>query len=70
MSMTESPGWQLRHHGTVGLIDRLVVEKLVVRASSNEDRRQGLIQLMQHEQLKRFGSELSPLHERLNCAGE
>jgi hypothetical protein len=63
--MTKPPGLQLRHHSTVGLIDRLVV-----RASSNGDRRQGLIQLMQHEQLKRFGSELSPLHERLNCAGE
>jgi DNA-binding MarR family transcriptional regulator len=70
MSMTKSRGLQLRHHSTVGLIDRLVVEKLVVRASSNEDRRQGLIQLMHHEQLKRFSSELSPLFEQLNCAGE
>jgi len=68
--MTKSPGLQLRHHSTVGLIDRLVVEKLVVRVSSNEDRRQALIQLMHHEQLKRFGSELSPLLEQLNCAGE
>jgi hypothetical protein len=25
---------------------------------------------MHHEQLKRFGSELSPLLEQLNCAGE
>jgi DNA-binding MarR family transcriptional regulator len=36
---------QLRHHSTVGLIDRLVAEKLVVRKSSLEDRRQVLIQL-------------------------
>ena len=68
--MTKPPGLQLRHHSTVGLIDRLVVEKLVVRASSNEDRRQGLIQLMRHEQLKRFGSELNLLLEQLNSAGE
>jgi hypothetical protein len=47
-----------------------VVEKLVVRASSNEDRRQGLIKLMRHEQRKQFGSELSPLLEQLNSAGE
>jgi hypothetical protein len=63
--MTKPSGLQLRHHSTVGLIDRLVV-----RASSNEDRRQGLIQLTHHEQLKWFGSELSPLLEQLNCAGE
>ena len=47
-----------------------MVEKLVVRASSNEDRRQGLIQLMRHEQLKRFGSELNLLLEQLNSAGK
>jgi DNA-binding MarR family transcriptional regulator len=70
---------QLRHHSTVGLIDRLVVEKLVVRAPSNEDRRQVLVQLtnrgektleklsaLHHEQLKRIGPELSQLLERLN----
>src|SRR5580698_9448813 len=33
---------QLRHHSTVGLIDRLVAEKLVARAPSQEDRRQVL----------------------------
>ena len=36
---------QLRHHSTVGLVDRLVAEKLVIRAPSAEDRRQVLIQL-------------------------
>jgi DNA-binding MarR family transcriptional regulator len=72
---------QLRHHSAVGLIDRLVVEKLVARAPSNEDRRQVLIQLTGHgenvlakltsahqEQLKRIGPELRLLLERLNCA--
>jgi DNA-binding MarR family transcriptional regulator len=70
---------QLRHHSTVGLIDRLVVEKLVARAPSQEDRRQVLIQLtnrgkktleklsaLHHEQLKRIGPELSRLLEQLD----
>ena len=71
---------QLRHHSAVGLINRLVLEKLVARTPSNEDRRQVLIQLtsrgektleklsaLHHEQLKRIGPELSQLLERLNC---
>ena len=70
---------QLRHHSAVGLIDRLVAEKLVVRKSSVEDRRQVLIQLtgpgektlerltsLHHEQLKRIAPELSRLLEQLN----
>lgn len=70
---------QLRHHSTVGLINRLVLEKLVARTPSNEDRRQVLIKLtgrgektlgklsaLHHEQLKRIGPELSQLLERLN----
>lgn len=70
---------QLRHHSAVGLIDRLVSEKLVVRKSSVADRRQVLVQLtgigektleklsaLHHEQLKRIGPELSRLLERLN----
>src|SRR3954470_13218249 len=36
---------QLRHHSAVGLVDRLVAEKLVSRAPSSEDRRQVFIQL-------------------------
>ena len=36
---------QLRHHSTVGLVDRLVAEKLVIREPSAEDRREVLIQL-------------------------
>lgn len=72
---------QLRHHSAVGLIDRLVAEKLVVRKPSFKDRRQVLIQLasrgektleklssLHHDQLKRIGPELSRLLEQLNCA--
>ena len=36
---------QLRHHSAVGLIDRLVTEKLAVRVPSAGDRRQVLVQL-------------------------
>ena len=74
---------QLRHHSAVGLIDRLVAEKLVVRKSSLEDRRQVLIQLtgqgektleklafLHHEQLKQIGPEISRLLERLNSEKE
>jgi len=72
---------QLRHHSVVGLIDRLVAEKLVIRAPSNEDRRQVFIQLarkgeitleklssIHHEQLMRIGPELTLLLERLNAS--
>jgi DNA-binding MarR family transcriptional regulator len=70
---------QLRHHSAVGLIDRLVMEKLVVRAPSADDRRQVLIQLtrrgervlgklasIHREQLARIGPELSQLLQRLH----
>lgn len=70
---------QLRHHSVVGLIDRLVLEKLVVRTPSLEDRRQVLIKLtgrgektleklsaLHHEQLRRIGPELCRLLEQLN----
>jgi DNA-binding MarR family transcriptional regulator len=70
---------QLRHHSVVGLVDRLMKEKLVLRSPSAEDRRQVLIQLtargektleklsaMHHEQLKRIGPELGRLLGRLN----
>ena len=62
---------QLRHHSAVGLIDRLVAEKLVARAPSAQDRRQVFVQLSRRgenvlerlsaahtEQLKRMGPEL------------
>jgi DNA-binding MarR family transcriptional regulator len=70
---------QLRHHSTVGLIDRLEAENLVVRAPSAQDRRQVFIQLtrrgeevleqlasVHREQLKRIGPEISRLLARLN----
>ncbi len=72
---------QLRHHSTVGLIDRLAAEKRVLRASSAVDRRQVFIQLtpkgeqvletlasVHRAQLKRIGPEISQLLERLNGA--
>jgi DNA-binding MarR family transcriptional regulator len=62
---------QLRHHSAVGLVDRLVLEKLVRRAPSAQDRRQVFVQLTREgenvleglssahtEQLKRMGPEL------------
>ncbi len=74
---------QLRHHSVVGLVDRLMKEKLVSRSPSDADRRQVLIQLtargektleklstLHHEQLKRIGPELGRLLERLNVAEE
>ncbi len=74
---------QLRHHSTVGLIDRLVLEKLVARTPSNEDRRQVLIHLtkrgqetleklsnLHRAQLKRISPELHRLLKRVDGAGE
>jgi DNA-binding MarR family transcriptional regulator len=74
---------QVRHHSAVGLIDRLVKEKLVVREPSAEDRRQVLVQLtrrgeavleklasVHREQLKRIGPEISDLLERLGSTEE
>jgi DNA-binding MarR family transcriptional regulator len=74
---------QLRHHSTVGLIDRLVTEKLVARASSPEDRRQVFVQLTNRgeqvlkelssahsKQLKRIGPELNLQFKRLACLDE
>ena len=74
---------QLRHHSVVGLIDRLVLEKLVSRAPSQTDRRQVLIALtrggeatleklsaLHREQLQRIGPELSRLLGQFAGAGE
>lgn len=74
---------QLRHHSVVGLIDRLVLEKLVARSPSPTDRRQVLIQLtnrgektleklssLHQEQLRHIGPELSRLLEQLDGASE
>jgi len=70
---------QLRHHSAVGLIDRLVMDKLVARAPSIVDRRQVFIQLtsrgektleklstMHRKQLQHIGPEFSRLLEHLN----
>lgn len=69
---------QLRHHSTVGLINRLVAEKLVIREASAEDRRRVLIQLtpngekilekltsVHRTQLNRIGPEIRQLLGRL-----
>ena len=74
---------QLRHHSAVGLIDRLITEKLVVRAPSVADRRQVLVQLsvrgekmlekltsVHREQLRRVGPEIRQLLERLGSDEE
>lgn len=73
---------QLRHHSAGGLVDRLVVEKLVSRAPSKEDRRRVLIRLTalgekvlgklssaHREQLKRIGPKIQLLLGRLGDAG-
>lgn len=69
---------QVKHHSAVGLIDRLVLENLVERHASKEDRRQVRIRLtkrgesmleelssMHREQLRLIGPELSTLLQRL-----
>jgi DNA-binding MarR family transcriptional regulator len=71
---------QLRHHSAVGLIDRLVEEKLVMREPSKTDRRQVLIRLApkgekvlgklsfaHSQQLKGMGSEIKALLGRLGA---
>ncbi len=69
---------QLQHHSAVGLIDRLVVEKLLTRRPSNQDRRKVFVQLASRgekvlaklsaahqSQLKRIGPELTLLLQQL-----
>jgi DNA-binding MarR family transcriptional regulator len=70
---------QLRHQSAVGLVDRLVAEKLVFRAPSSGDRRRVLLQLtrrgeevlekiasVHRRQLRRIGPEISHLLGRLD----
>jgi len=71
---------QIRHHSAVGLIDRLVLERLVKRdASATEDRRQVHILLSargervladlattHREELRLIGPELRALLQRVN----
>lgn len=74
---------QLRHHSAVGLIDRLVMDKLVARAPSVADRRRVIIQLtsrgektleklsaMHRKQLQHIGPELSRLLDQINFIEE
>lgn len=74
---------QLRHHSAVELIDRLIVQKLVSRKATAEDRRRVLIQLSNRgeaileklssthrEQLRRIGPEIKQLLERLGSTEE
>ena len=69
---------QLRHHSAVGLVDRLVAEKLVARAPSTEERRRVFIQLtsrgesvlaklssVHRQQLRRMGPDLGRLLKQL-----
>lgn len=69
---------QIKHHSAVGLVDRLVLEKLVQRDASAEDRRCVNIRLtargeavleelsaLHREQLRRIGPELSTLLQSL-----
>src|SRR5436189_647595 len=62
---------QIRHHSAVGLVDRLVTDKLVCREPSTGDRRQVMVRLtargerviqklseLHHVQLKTLGPEL------------
>ena len=74
---------QLRHHSAVGLVDRLVREKLVARTPSVADRRQVFIQVtgrgeklleqlskMHRQQLQAMGPELSRMLEQIKAIEE
>ncbi|MEN3943228.1 MarR family transcriptional regulator [Prosthecobacter sp. SYSU 5D2] len=74
---------QTAHHSTVGLVDRLVTEKLVKREASKEDRRQVFVLLTRqgekllealssahHEELRRVGPEIQELLGRLGGEGD
>jgi len=69
---------QIRHHSTVGLVDRLVLKKLVARKHQAADRRQVDLELTElgnstleklsaahKEQLRRIGPRIESLLKRL-----
>ena len=69
---------QIRHHSAVGLVDRLVADKLVRRESASNDRRQVYIRLtrrgesvlerlseLHHTQVRTLGPELRRMLARL-----
>lgn len=73
---------QVKHHSAVGLIDRLVAEKLASREASPEDGRRVHVKLTargeqilgnlasaHREQLRSIGPEISRLLQRLGKAG-
>lgn len=51
---------QIRHHSAVGLVDRLVADKLVSRAPADDDRRKVLVELTKRGE--RLLSKLSLSH--------
>lgn len=68
----------LRHHSAVGLVDRLVAEKLAARECAEEDRRRVFVKLtrrgeeilealssLHRRQLRQTGPDLSVLLQRL-----
>ena len=69
---------QIRHHSTVGLVDRLVLKHLVIRKHEGPDRRQVSLALTRQgdsmleklsaahkEQLRRVGPQIESLLKRL-----
>ncbi|MES1195852.1 MAG: MarR family transcriptional regulator [Steroidobacter sp.] len=73
---------QLRHHSAVGLVDRLVKEKLVMR-KPGKDRREVLVQLTDHgeqvlaglshahrAELKKLGPQLRRLLQELDHSSQ
>jgi DNA-binding MarR family transcriptional regulator len=60
---------RLRHHCVVGLIDRLVAEKLVVSSTSRAEKILEKLSALHQEQLQRVGPEISLLLGWLNDGG-
>lgn len=71
---------QIQHHSAVGLVDRLVTERLIQRKQSQEDRRQvhlsltargeevlGKLTEVHREELRRIGPDLGSLLEKLSA---
>ncbi len=74
---------QIKHHSTVGLLDRLGAEKLVARTPSPEDGREVLVSLtgrglavlaklsqIHHEELQRLAPQLHLLLKQINKLSE
>ena len=74
---------RIRHHSAVGLVDRLVTQKLVAREAAEDDRRQVYVTLTSHglsmleqlsavhrTELRRIGPQISQLLAQLGQTGE